>query len=259
MNEIILMAIAKEPAKRFQTADAFANALTTVPASSAVAPTVPRTPPAGTYRRQHRTTRRVSGRLHRPWKDRALSAQPLRLHHRSRLVPEATATTPMPATATTPMPATATTPRPATATTPMAATPMPPTAPLSAARVAPPAPGLAAAPATPVPMPPPPQGERSSRVVHDAWSTDCARGARGRWNLCPSNQQDQCEGSGRFWNGRAGYDVAGAGPDRTTIYNCEQLRAHSRAHRLPQQRRLTLRRQCRPPKLQRRRLHRPKK
>jgi len=44
LNEIILMAIAKEPAKRFQTADAFANALSTVPASSAVAPTVPRTP-----------------------------------------------------------------------------------------------------------------------------------------------------------------------------------------------------------------------
>ncbi len=48
LNEIILMAIAKEPAKRFQTADAFANALSTVPASSAVAPTVPRTPLART-------------------------------------------------------------------------------------------------------------------------------------------------------------------------------------------------------------------
>src|SRR5271165_2860880 len=47
LNEIILMAIAKEPAKRFQTADAFANALSTVPASSAVAPTVPRTPIGG--------------------------------------------------------------------------------------------------------------------------------------------------------------------------------------------------------------------
>ena len=64
--------------------------------------------------------------------------------------------------------------------------------------------------------------ERPSRVVHDVWSTDCARGARGRWNLRPSNQQDQCEGSGRFWNGRAGHDVAVAGPDRTTIYNYEQ-------------------------------------
>ena len=47
LNEIILMAIAKDPAKRFQAAEAFANALTTVPASSAVAPTVPRTPLAG--------------------------------------------------------------------------------------------------------------------------------------------------------------------------------------------------------------------
>jgi serine/threonine protein kinase len=44
LNEIILMAIAKDPAKRFQTADAFANALSSVPPSSAVAPTVPRTP-----------------------------------------------------------------------------------------------------------------------------------------------------------------------------------------------------------------------
>ena len=44
LNEIILMAIAKDPAKRFQTAEAFANALSSVPSSSAVAPTVPRTP-----------------------------------------------------------------------------------------------------------------------------------------------------------------------------------------------------------------------
>ncbi|MGH9545592.1 MAG: serine/threonine protein kinase [Terriglobales bacterium] len=48
LNEIILMSIAKEPAKRFQTADAFANALSSVPKTSAVAPTVPRAPLGGT-------------------------------------------------------------------------------------------------------------------------------------------------------------------------------------------------------------------
>ena len=158
LNEIILMAIAKEPAKRFQTADAFANALTTVPASSAVAPTVSRTPPAGTTGGSTELPAgfwEASPTLEKPsaLRSATATASPIAAH-----VPEATATTPMPATATTPMPATATTPRPATATTPMAATPMPPTAPLSAARVAPPAQGLAAAPATPVPMPPPPQG-----------------------------------------------------------------------------------------------------
>ena len=58
LNEIILMAIAKDAAKRFQTADAFANALSSVPASSAVAPTVPRTPLAG---RQHRAASRLLG------------------------------------------------------------------------------------------------------------------------------------------------------------------------------------------------------
>ena len=47
LNEIILMAIAKDPARRFQTADAFSNALSTVPATSAIAPNVPRTPQGG--------------------------------------------------------------------------------------------------------------------------------------------------------------------------------------------------------------------
>ena len=157
LNEIILMAIAKEPAKRFQTADAFANALTTVPASSAVAPTVTRTPAAGTTGGKTELPAgfwEASPTLEKPsaLRSATATASPIAAH-----VPEATATTPMPATATTPMPATATTPRPATATTPMAATPMPPTAPLSAATVAPPAGGVAAAPATPIPMPPPPQ------------------------------------------------------------------------------------------------------
>ena len=64
LNEIILMAIAKEPAKRFQTADAFANALTTVPASSAVAPTVPRTPIGGPTGGS-RGARPASGKLSR--------------------------------------------------------------------------------------------------------------------------------------------------------------------------------------------------
>jgi eukaryotic-like serine/threonine-protein kinase len=167
LNEIILMAIAKDPAKRFQTADAFANALTTVPACSAVAPAVSRTPLAGT----------TGGDTQRPagfWEASPTLEKPSA--HRSATgtvspipayVPAATATTPMPATATTPMPATATTPMPATATNPMpatattplaAATPLPPTAPLSAAAVPQPAAGLTPASATPVPMPPPSQG-----------------------------------------------------------------------------------------------------
>ncbi len=159
LNEIILMAIAKEPAKRFQTADAFANALTTVPASSAVAPTVTRTPLAGTTGGSTELPAgfwEASPTLEKPsaLRSATATASPIAAH-----VPEATATTPMPATATTPMAATATTPMAATATTPIAAvTPMPATAPLSAATVAPPAGGPAAAPATPVPMPPPTQG-----------------------------------------------------------------------------------------------------
>ncbi len=143
LNEIILMAIAKDPAKRFQTADAFANALTTVPPSSAIAPTVTRTPPAGT----------TAGNTERPagfWEASPTLEKPSPLRSATgtappiaAYVPEATATTPMPATATTPM---------------AAATPLPATAPLSAATVTPPAAGFAAAPPTPVPIPPPPQG-----------------------------------------------------------------------------------------------------
>jgi eukaryotic-like serine/threonine-protein kinase len=159
LNEIILMAIAKDPAKRFQTADAFANALTTVPACSTIAPTVARAPLGGT----------TGGSAERPagfWEASPTLEKPSA--HRSATgtvspipayVPGATATTPMPATATTPLAAMATTPMPATATTPLAAaTPLPATAPLSAAAVPQPAAGLTPAPATPVPMPLPPQG-----------------------------------------------------------------------------------------------------
>jgi serine/threonine protein kinase len=141
LNEIILMAIAKEPAKRFQTADAFANALSTVPASSAVAPTVPRTPlgtPTGGSTERPAGFWEASPTLARPSGPRTPipSAPPM--------APTVPAATPLPAT------------------TPMgASTPMPATAPLSAAvpaTVAQPGAPIAAAPATPVPMPPPPQG-----------------------------------------------------------------------------------------------------
>jgi hypothetical protein len=136
LNEIILMAIAKDAAKRFQTADAFANALSSVPASSAVAPTVPRTPLA-------------SGSTERPagfW--------------------EASPTLEMPATARTQAPPAppiaATVPRAATAPTATSlppGNPMPATAPMTAAGTVAAQGGAAipAAQATPAPMPPPPQ------------------------------------------------------------------------------------------------------
>ncbi len=138
LNEIILMAIAKEPAKRFQTADAFANALSTVPASSAVAPTVPRTPIGGPTG--------GSGELPAGfWEASPTMERPSGA--RTPVPPSAPAATLPVAPA---MPATA----------PMtAASQMPATAPMSAAPAAPvaqPAAGIAA-PATPVPMPPPPQ------------------------------------------------------------------------------------------------------
>src|SRR4029077_11934474 len=140
--EIILMAIAKDAAKRFQTADAFANALTTVPASSAVAPTVPRTPVAGPT---GGSTERPAGfweaspTLERPSAPRTPvpSAPPM-----ATTVPVATplpATTPM--ASSTPMPATAPMPAPLPATVAQPGTPIP----------------VAAAPATPVPVPPPAQ------------------------------------------------------------------------------------------------------
>jgi len=139
LNEIILMAIAKDAAKRFQTADAFANALTTVPASSAVAPTVPRTPVAGPT---GGSTERPAGfweaspTLERPSAPRTPvpSAPPM-----ATTVPVATplpATTPM--ASSTPMPATAPMPAPLPATVAQPGTPIP----------------VAAAPATPVPVPP---------------------------------------------------------------------------------------------------------
>ena len=74
LNEIILMAIAKDPAKRFQAAEAFANALTTVPASSAVAPTVPRTPLGGPTGGSP-SGLPAFGKLRRLWKGRARRAR----------------------------------------------------------------------------------------------------------------------------------------------------------------------------------------
>src|SRR5882724_3122850 len=120
LNEIILMAIAKDAAKRFQTADAFANALTTVPASSAVAPTVPRTPVSG----------QTGGSTERPagfWEASPTLARPSAPRTEVPSVPPTMATT---VPIATPMPPTA----PLAASTPMPATvPMPATTPLSAA------------------------------------------------------------------------------------------------------------------------------
>jgi hypothetical protein len=136
LNEIILMAIAKDAAKRFQTADAFANALSSVPASSAVAPTVPRTPLAGG------STERPAGF----W--------------------EASPTLEMPATARTQAPPAspiaATVQRAATAPTATSlppGNPMPATAPMTAAGTvaAPAGAAIPAAQATPALVPPPPQ------------------------------------------------------------------------------------------------------
>src|SRR6266853_18532 len=126
LNEIILMAIAKDAAKRFQTADAFANALTTVPASSAVAPTVPRTPVAGPT---GGSTERPAGfweaspTLERPSAPRTPvpSAPPM-----ATTVPVATplpATTPM--ASSTPISASAPMPAPLPATVAQPGTPIP--------------------------------------------------------------------------------------------------------------------------------------
>jgi serine/threonine protein kinase len=141
LNEIILMAIAKDPAKRFQAAEAFANALTTVPASSAVAPTVPRTPVAGP----------TGGSTERPagfWEASPTLERPSAPRTEVPSAPPTMATT---VPVATPLPP----------TTPMAAsTLMPATAPMPAPTPMSPASAPTfAQPATPVPVaaaPPPP-------------------------------------------------------------------------------------------------------
>jgi eukaryotic-like serine/threonine-protein kinase len=133
LNEIILMAIAKDAAKRFQTAEAFANALSTVPASSAVAPTVPRTPLAGP----------TGGSTERPagfWEASPTLERPSAPRTPVPSAPPMATTVPV----ATPLPATTT----MAASTPMSA--------VSAATVAQPGSPIPAAQATPVPMPPPP-------------------------------------------------------------------------------------------------------
>jgi eukaryotic-like serine/threonine-protein kinase len=149
LNEIILMAIAKDPARRFQAAEAFANALTTVPASSAVAPTVPRTPVSGP----------TGGSTERPagfWEASPTLERQSAPRTEVQSAPPTMATT---VPVATPLPPTT----PMASSTPMPATaPMPATTPVSAASTptfaqpGTPVP-VAAAPATPVPMPPPPQ------------------------------------------------------------------------------------------------------
>jgi len=146
LNEIILMAIAKDPARRFQAAEAFANALTTVPASLAVAPTVPRTPLAGP----------TGGSTERPagfWEASPTLERPSAPRTPVPSAPTMATTVPVatPLPPTTPM--ASSTPMPATAA-------MPATTPTSAASTATVAqPGtpaaVASAPTTPVPMPPP--------------------------------------------------------------------------------------------------------
>jgi serine/threonine protein kinase len=147
LNEIILMAIAKDPTRRFQAAEAFANALTTVPASSAVAPTVPRTPVSG----------QTGGSTERPagfWEASPTLERPSASRTEVQSAPPTMATT-VPVAA--PLPATT----PMASSTPMPATvPMPATTPMAPATPAFAQPGtplpLAAAPPTPVPMPPSP-------------------------------------------------------------------------------------------------------
>ncbi len=146
LNEIILMAIAKDPAKRFQAAEAFANALTTVPASSAVAPTVPRTPLAGP----------TGGNTERPagfWEASPTLERPSAPRTPVPSAPTMATTVPV----ATPLPPTT----PMASSTPMSATAtMPATTPTSTASTATvgqpgtPAP-VASAPTIPVPMPPP--------------------------------------------------------------------------------------------------------
>ncbi|MGA9797702.1 MAG: protein kinase [Terriglobales bacterium] len=147
LNEIILMAIAKDAAKRFQTAEAFANALSTVPASSAVAPTVPRTPLAGP----------TGGSTERPagfWEASPTMERPSgpRTPVPSETPVAATMPFASPLPPTTPMAAPNTMP----VTSPMAPpTPMAPTAPLAQAQQAA---AMPPAQATPLPMPPPAAG-----------------------------------------------------------------------------------------------------
>jgi serine/threonine-protein kinase len=135
LNEIILMAIAKDAAKRFQTADAFANALSSVPASSAVAPTVPRTPLAGG------STERPAGF----WEASPTLEMPATARTQAPPAPPIAPTVPMAATAP-------------TATSLPPGNPMPATAPMTAAGTVAAQGGAAipAAQATPAPTPPPP-------------------------------------------------------------------------------------------------------
>ena len=72
--------------------------------------------------------------------------------------------------------------------------PMPATAPMSAAPATPSQPRQEAPPATPLPLPPPPRGAVIA-ALHDARSSDRARGSGGRWNLRAPHQQDECQGS----------------------------------------------------------------
>ncbi len=198
LNEIILMAIAKEPAKRFQTADAFANALTTVPASSAVAPTVPRTPIGGPTG--------GSGELPAGfW--------------------EASPTMERPSGARTPVPPAA----PIAATLPVSAddagynphgscehdagyssdvgrSGSNGSAASGRNRRASNAGPDAASSAV----------GRSSRLVHDAGSSGRAGWSRVRRNLRAPDQQDQCEGSGHLGSHQHRYGVAERGPAGTT-------------------------------------------
>ena len=217
LNEIILMAIAKDPARRFQTAEAFANALTTVPASSAVAPTVPRTPLAGTQEAAPSSCR-VSGKLRRRSKDRPLPHSNCdcitdRGHCRT-----ATATTPMPPTATTPMPATydsnASDGNP----------PMPAATPLSATTPGFRATGFAARRRLPLHPDASPHatatagsGHRGS--VHDVWSTGGARGLVVAGIYVPRISKTNAKAPDA--SGMAAPDTTSQapGPDSNTIYN----------------------------------------
>jgi eukaryotic-like serine/threonine-protein kinase len=152
LNEIILMAIAKDAAKRFQTAEAFANALSTVPASSAVAPTVPRAPlgaPTGGSTERPAGFWEASPTMERP------SGPRTPIPETGGAAATLMGATPMPAT----IPMASANPLPAT--TPMAAsTPMPATAPMAPAVASTFAQSATPVPAqaTPIPMPPPSQG-----------------------------------------------------------------------------------------------------
>ena len=199
LNEIILMAIAKEPAKRFQTAEAFANALSTVPSSSAVAPTVPRTPIGGP----------TGGSTERPagfWEASPTMERPSgpRTPIPSETPVAATMPFSSPLPATTPMAASNTMP----ATAPLAApNTMPPTAPMAPA---PQAAGHAPGASHASPNAAASAGQRPSWLVHDAGSSDRARRSGGCRNLRASDQQDQREGSGHFGNDQFGNCVQGS-------------------------------------------------